>query len=68
MLFYPPEDAWPETQAFFEETKAGLASLGLTAEIVSTGGTRAPSQLELAERFRADGHEVRCIASQNVRE
>jgi CheY-like chemotaxis protein/3-polyprenyl-4-hydroxybenzoate decarboxylase len=34
--------------------------------IVSTGGTRAPSQLELADRFLADGHEVRCIATKNA--
>jgi len=31
--------------------------------IVATGGTRASTQLALAERFRADGHAVRCIAS-----
>lgn len=34
--------------------------------IVATGGTRAPTQLELADRFRADGHEVRCIATTNA--
>lgn len=34
--------------------------------IVSTGGTRAPCQLELADRFLADGHEVRCIATKNA--
>ena len=34
--------------------------------IVSTGGTRAPSQLELADRFLADGHQVRCIATKNA--
>ena len=39
LLFYPPEEAWPETQAFFDEARAGLTDLGLTAEIVSTGGT-----------------------------
>lgn len=39
LLFYPKEECWPETQTFFNEAKAGLASLGLTAEIVSTGGT-----------------------------
>ena len=39
LLFYPTETSWPATQAFFEEVKAGLSSLGLTAEIVSTGGT-----------------------------
>jgi len=34
--------------------------------IVATGGTRAPTQLELAERFLADGHRVRCIATRNA--
>ena len=39
LLFYPPLDGWPRTQTFFDETRAGLASLGITPEIVSTGGT-----------------------------
>lgn len=34
--------------------------------VVATGGTRAPTQLELADRFQADGHEVRCIATTNA--
>ncbi len=34
--------------------------------IVATGGTRAPTQLELAERFVRDGHDVRCIATKNA--
>ena len=34
--------------------------------IVATGGSRAPSQLELAERFLRDGHEVRCLATRNA--
>lgn len=34
--------------------------------IVATGATRAPTQLELAERFLRDGHEVRCIATTNA--
>ena len=39
LLFYPPLDGWPQTQKFFDETSAGLASLEMSAEIVSTGGT-----------------------------
>ena len=39
LLFYPTEQSWPETQAFFNEVQEGLANLGLTADIVSTGGT-----------------------------
>jgi CheY-like chemotaxis protein len=34
--------------------------------IVATGGTRAPTQLDLAERFVSDGHDVRCIATRNA--
>lgn len=39
LLFYPTETSWPETQAFLNEASAGLADLGLDAEIISTGGT-----------------------------
>ena len=39
LLFYPPIDGWANTQEFWDHTKAGLASLGLSAKIVSTGGT-----------------------------
>jgi len=39
LLFYPTEQSWPETQKFLDEAKAGLASLGLVPEIISTGGT-----------------------------
>ena len=34
--------------------------------IVATGGTRAPTQLDLEERFLRDGHDVRCIATKNA--
>lgn len=34
--------------------------------IVASGGTRAPTQLDLAERFLRDGHDVRCIATKNA--
>ncbi|XWN34412.1 MAG: D-TA family PLP-dependent enzyme [Devosia sp.] len=39
LLLYPPEDGWPQTLAFFADTKAGLADAGLSPRIVSTGGT-----------------------------
>jgi D-serine deaminase-like pyridoxal phosphate-dependent protein len=39
LLLYPPETAWPATQRFHDETRAGLADLGLTPDIVSTGGS-----------------------------
>ena len=39
LMFYPPLDGWPATQAFLDAAKEGLASLNLTPEIISTGGT-----------------------------
>lgn len=39
LLFYPAIDSWPQTQVFYDEVKEGLKHLGLTAKIVSTGGT-----------------------------
>ncbi|OED35217.1 alanine racemase [Chromatiales bacterium (ex Bugula neritina AB1)] len=39
LLFYPPVDGWPQTQIFHDEVIAGLDDLGLSATIVSTGGT-----------------------------
>ena len=56
LLFYPPETAWPETQAFFDEVKAGLADLGLKAEIVSTGGT--PNLVNLGSLAGATEHRA----------
>lgn len=39
LLFYPPLDGWPQTQKFFDAVSAGLVPLGMSAGIVSTGGT-----------------------------
>jgi D-serine deaminase-like pyridoxal phosphate-dependent protein len=39
LLFYPTETSWPATQDFFDDVRQGLASLGLDAKIVSTGGS-----------------------------
>ena len=39
LLFYPTLDSWPQTQQFYDELKNSLDELGLTAKIVSTGGT-----------------------------
>jgi D-serine deaminase-like pyridoxal phosphate-dependent protein len=39
VLLYAPEDKMLETQAFLDETRAGLAEHGLALRIVSTGGT-----------------------------
>lgn len=38
-MFYPPLEGWPQTQSFLNEVSAGLAELGMKAEIASTGGT-----------------------------
>jgi D-serine deaminase-like pyridoxal phosphate-dependent protein len=38
-LFYPTETSWEATQAFHDSAIAGVRALGLTAEIVSTGGS-----------------------------
>ncbi|MGI9522725.1 MAG: D-TA family PLP-dependent enzyme [Hyphomicrobiaceae bacterium] len=56
LLFYPTEQSWPETQAFFDEARAGLQSLGLTAEIVSTGGT--PNLVNLGALDGATEHRA----------
>ena len=38
-MFYPPISGWSATQGFLDATEDGLASLGLVADIISTGGT-----------------------------
>ncbi|MEM7301603.1 MAG: alanine racemase [Pseudomonadota bacterium] len=39
LLFYPPLDGWERTQNFLDDTAQGLFELGMSAEIISTGGT-----------------------------
>ncbi len=39
LLYYPPLDGWPRTQVFHAELSAELAKIGMSAEIISTGGT-----------------------------
>ncbi|MEM7377853.1 MAG: alanine racemase [Pseudomonadota bacterium] len=39
LMYYPPLDGWPATQAFHDTVARGLRVRGLTAAIVSTGGT-----------------------------
>ena len=56
LLFYPPIDGWYQTQLFFDQTKEGLANIGLSAKIVSTGGTpnfKNIGQLKGATEHRA---------------
>lgn len=39
LMMYPPEDAWPATQAFVDEVRTALRADGIQLRIVSTGGT-----------------------------
>ncbi|MEM8854032.1 MAG: alanine racemase, partial [Pseudomonadota bacterium] len=54
LLLYPPEDGWPQTLAFFAETRDGLADAGLSPRIVSTGGT--PNLANLGQLQGATEH------------
>ena len=56
LLFYPPLDGWPQTQTFLDETTTGLTALGMTAEIISTGGT--PNFLNLGKLDGATEHRA----------
>ncbi|MGC1560906.1 MAG: D-TA family PLP-dependent enzyme [Bradyrhizobium sp.] len=38
-MLYPTESGWAEAQTFYDEALTGVRSLGLDAEMVSTGGT-----------------------------
>jgi D-serine deaminase-like pyridoxal phosphate-dependent protein len=39
LMLYPPEDGWPRSQRFLDETLAGLRGHGLAAGMISTGGS-----------------------------
>ncbi len=39
LMLYPTGEDWPAVQRYLDETLAGIAELGLEAEIISTGGT-----------------------------
>lgn len=56
LLFYPLLDTWPQTQAFFDEVSAGLSKLGMSAGIVSTGGT--PNFVNLGNLQGATEHRA----------
>ena len=56
LLFYPPLDGWQQTQEFLDETRAGLSSLGLSAQIISTGGT--PNFINLGQLDGATEHRA----------
>lgn len=56
LLFYPSLDGWPRTQLFFDELNRGLSELGLTAGIVSTGGT--PNFVNIGQLTGATEHRA----------
>ena len=56
LMFYPPQDGWPATQRFLEPARKGLADLGLTADIISTGGT--PNLVNLGRLDGATEHRA----------
>jgi D-serine deaminase-like pyridoxal phosphate-dependent protein len=56
LLFYPTLDSWDHTQQFYNTLKAELNNLGLTAEIVSTGGT--PNLVNLGKLEGATEHRA----------
>lgn len=55
-LFYPTEKSWPETQVFLDEANEGLRELGLTADVVSTGGS--PNLLNVGKLKGATEHRA----------
>lgn len=56
LLFYPPLDGWPETQIFYDKVNTGLQELGMSAKIVSTGGT--PNFINLGKLSGATEHRA----------
>jgi D-serine deaminase-like pyridoxal phosphate-dependent protein len=55
-LFYPPEQAWPQTQAFYDEAVQGVRELGLEPRMVSTGGT--PNLINMGKLAGATEHRA----------
>jgi len=56
LLFYPALDSWPQTQVFLDELSAGLSSLGMTSDIISTGGT--PNFINIGKLAGATEHRA----------
>ena len=56
LLFYPSLDSWPQTQVFYDDVSNKLSELGLTAEIVSTGGT--PNFINIGKLKGATEHRA----------
>lgn len=56
LLFYPSLDGWPKTQIFFDDILQKLTLLGMTPNIVSTGGT--PNFLNLGKLHGTTEHRA----------
>lgn len=56
LLYYPSLDGWPSTQTFHLEMVSGLARIGLSPGIVSTGGT--PNFAHIGELEGATEHRA----------
>lgn len=56
LMFYPALDSWPQTQVFYADITNKLSELGLTANIVSTGGT--PNFIHIGELKGATEHRA----------
>ncbi len=56
LMMYPTETGWPEAQRFLDQAREGLAAHGLTATIVSTGGT--PNLANLGKLDGATEHRA----------
>ena len=56
LLYYPPLDGWQRTQQFHDKVTSGLTELGLSADIVSTGGT--PNFINIGKLKEATEHRA----------
>ena len=56
LLFYPTIDSWEITQSFYNSLRQSLDTLGVTADIVSTGGT--PNLANLGKLDSATEHRA----------
>lgn len=56
LLYYPPLDNWAATQTFHDELLTGLDELGMSPDIVSTGGT--PNFVNLGKLRQATEHRA----------
>jgi CheY-like chemotaxis protein len=66
-----PDDAVPSSPLRDFDSFATLVTIPESSTmaritLIATGGVRASTQLELADRFSSDGHDVRCIATNSA--